>query len=330
MLEAEKSRGDLLNHQLNENLAQVQQRLTELTDAHTSTIAELERLRSEQKSFREKEIQFQATKTELDHLCLEMNRFQDIASQLVALQIELDQSRQLLEQTRTDSSQQVNTLQEQIASLGIQADDLRVQLQQAGVAQAALVTEIANLSVSLSQLQAELEFCHTQAQRKISVLQDQSTTLASQVAELTEKLQITTEQLGSEKAEKQAIQALLDQTCQQLQGSQEQAAQELATLSAQVRKLVADLEARSAAIQALETRMVTLNTEKTTIKEDTAADQAQFTQQLSTLQNQLHALGQTHAQQTQELTTLTARLKQIDRALATPLGRLFARLQGLK
>jgi hypothetical protein len=326
-LEAEKSRVDQFNQQLKEKLTQVQQHLTELIDAHTNASIELERLHLEEQAYQEKESQFRVAQTELEHLRLEQKGFLDKASQIVVLQDEMDNSQKLLAQLQTESAQQATTLKERIALLKSELDVQQGQLKRAEAAYTASVAQVADLSASRAQLQAELESQQIQAQGEISTLHDQLTNLTDQVAELTDQLQIIANRLASEEAEKQAVQVQLDQTCRQFQISQARVAQDSAN---QVQKLAMELEAREAAIQALENQLVAVNTEKAAIIEDSATEQARLTQQLSALQNQLDTLSQTHVHQTRDLAALVDRQKQLDRALATPLGRLFARLQGLK
>ncbi len=86
----------------------------------------------------------------------------------------------------------------------------------------------------------------------------------------------------------------------------------------------------TATIQVLEAQLIIVNTEKATNLEESAVVQAQLTEQLSTLRNQLDALDETHTRLTQDYAALASRQRKVDNALATPFGQLFARLIGLR
>ena len=305
-LEAEKSLREPEYQLLKEDLALTQQHFTELSETHANTLSELESLRLEQITLQEKETQLQIIQTELDG------------------------TRQQLVQLQSASSQQEATYNIQVADLNNELDALRNQLQQAKSVNKNTVDQIKDLISNSTRFQEEFKASKILAEEETSALKNQLAIFTHQVSELNNQLHTTSEEIASVQAEKEAVQVQLDQTQKQYQSSQELTAHELASLNTHIQKLNTDLEARSASIQVLEKQLITRDAEKTTIIDGFAAERTQLTQQISMLQSQLNILEPSHANQTQELAVMSARLKRIDRALATPLGRLFTRLQGLK
>lgn len=329
-LDAEKSKGESDYYQLMNNLTQVQKSLLELTDVHKSTLTEVDNLRQEQQLFRDKEPQHQNAQAELEKLHIEQKDLQEKASQVLELQAELKQSRQLLAQIQAEAARQETTHQDQVSSMNSEVDTLRGELQQVKTALAESNKQSADVFNGRTKLQEEFDSHQMQTQGEISALQDQLIKITAQVTELTGQLQLSTGQLDTERDENNALKTQLDITGQQFKSYTVKVEQELAVLNNQIQKTTTELEARTATIQTLEAQLITGNTEKAAIQEDDSAKQAQLSQQIVALQSQVDTLNQMHTRQIQDLAALEARLKLVDRALATPLGRLFALLQGLK
>ncbi len=112
------------NHRLKEDLEQIQQQLTELSNVHTQTITEVESLRVAQQTLREYENQLRTMLPELDRLRQVDNICNEKTAQVDSLQAELAQQAQLLAETRAeaakdaaDSKNQKSILSEKIAEL---------------------------------------------------------------------------------------------------------------------------------------------------------------------------------------------------------------------
>jgi hypothetical protein len=95
-------------------------------------------------------------------------------------------------------------------------------------------------------------------------------------------------------------------------------------------KLAIELDASRASHPTQEKLPSMLNRDKSTSQGDPAAMNKQLQQQVVELRDQLSTLSEINAQQTQELTVLSERMEHIKAILATPRGRVFSRLFGLK
>jgi len=294
------------NQRLKEDIEQIQQQLTELSNVHTQTITDVESLRVEQRDLREKETQLQIMQPELDRLQQVENICNEKTAQVDALQAELAQQGQLLAEARAEAAKQVADYQNQIVKLNNEMEMVR------------------------NRLQAELDAQREQSGAEIASLQSQKSDLSAQIAELTEKLKLVAKLLERQLIEKRKIVAQYDTTVKEYQAYKVKTEKEGNDLMALMQKLAIELDASRASHPAQENLPSMMNRYQAAIQGDPVAAYKQLQQQVEELRNQLSTLNEINAQQTNELTVLSKRMERIKAILATPQGRVFSRLFGLK
>ena len=294
------------NQELKEGIEHFQQQLTELSDVHTRTISEVESLRVEQQALREKASQLQIIQPELDRLRQVENICNEKTAQVESLQAELDQNHQLLEQVRAEASKQVAEVQKQNAKLSNEMEMMR------------------NL------FQSELESQREQSGVEIASLQTQKNGLSTKITELTEKLNLVAKTLEKQLREKRKIASQYDTNVKQYQSYKDKSEKQINDLMALLQKMAAELDASKTTYPTQQSQPGTINWDKPANQVDSSAVDKPPQQQLLELRNQISMLNEINTSQSRELTALSKRMERINHILATPRGRLFSRLLGLK
>lgn len=305
-LENDKSLREQDNQKLIEDIEHIQQQLTELSDVHTKTITEVESLRVEQQALQEKASRLQIVQAELNRLRQVENICNEKTAQVESLQAELEQHRQLLAQVRAEASKQVAEVQKQNVKLSNEMEMMR------------------NL------FQSELEDHREQTGVEIASLQTQKDGLSTKITELTEKLKLVAKTLERQLSEKRKIASQYDTNVKQYQAYKDKSEKQINDLMALLQKLATELDASKTTHPTQQNQPATINRDKPASLEDFSAVDKQPQQQLLDLRNQISMLNEINASQTRELTALSKRMERINHILATPRGRLFSQLLGLK
>jgi len=306
VLENDLSSREQDNQRLKEDIEQIQQQLTELSKVHTKTITEVESLRVEQQALREKETQLQMMLPELDRLRHVDNICNEKTAQVDALQAELVQKGQLLTDARAEAAKEAADYQNQNLILNNEMEMVR------------------------NQLQAELEAHRERSSAEIASLQAQKSGLSAQIAALTEKLKLVAKHLERQLSERRKIASQYDTTSKEYQAYKVRTEKERNDLMALMQKLAIELDASKASRPAQENLPGMINRDKSVNQGDPASTDKLLRQQIVELRDQLSTLNDINAQQTNELTMLSERMEHIKTILATPQGRVFSRLFGLK
>lgn len=294
------------NQRLKEDIEQIQQQLTGLSNAHAQTITEVESLRVEQRDLREKETQLRMMQPELDRLQQVENICNEKTAQVDALQAELVQQGQLLAEARAEAARQVTDYQSQIVKINNEMEMVH------------------------NQLQAELDAHREQSGAEIASLQSQKSDLSAQIVELTEKLKLVAKLLEKQLNEKRKIVSQYDASVKEYQAYKVKTEKESNDLMSLVQKLAMELDASRTSHPAQENLPGKINRDKPASQGEPTAAYKPLQQQVEELRSQLSSLNEINAQQTHELTALSKRMERIKAILATPQGRLFSRLFGLK
>lgn len=305
-LENDKSAREQDNQQLKVDIEHIQQQLTELSDVHGKTITEVEGLRVEQQALQEKAAQLQMVLPEVDRLRQVENICNEKSAQVVSLQADLEQQRQLLADVRDKASKEAGELQNQNARLSNEMEMVR------------------------NRLTAELETQREQSGTEIASLQAQKNSLSNQVAELTEKLKIVAKHLERQLSEKRKIASQYDTTVKESQAVKAKSEKDVNNLMALLQKMAAELDASKATHPSQPNQPGTPTKVKPANLGDTSPIAKPPQQELVELRNQVSMLNEINASQNRELTVISKRMERINKVLATPRGRLFSQLFGLK
>jgi len=326
----EKSHEDQTNIQLQENFAQVQQQLAEITDTYASTLTEMEMLQAEIQNYQKQETQFQKMQAELEVLHSEQNNAAERGAQLTELQARLEQSSQYVEKLETETLPQVTILQDQVRNLSNEVETLRDRANRAEGALEASISETTNLANIRRDLEVKLVTSTSEAQKQIFTLTENINSFEAQINDLTNKLQLTDEQINRVQVENLSLKEQLGKAHQQVLELKAQASEKLAKSSSRFQEQKTQIEEHLATIQKLEAQLTELSGREVSDKEYSSRQITTLTNQVSVLNSQLEELTAQYNTQQKELTSLNAHITQINRVLTTPLGRLFSRLSGLK
>ncbi len=305
-LENDLSSRDLDNHRLKEDIENIQQQLTELSDAHNKTMTEVESLRVEQLALREKETQLQTLRPELDRLRNVDTICKEKTAQVEALQAELVKQGNVLAEVRAEAAKEAADYQDQKIKL------------------------TKDMEIVRAQLQSELVVLREQSQAEIASLQDQKSGLTTQITELTEKLKLVAKHLEKQLNEKRKITSQYDRTNQEYQAYKVRTEKDRDDLMELLRKMAIELDASKALQPSQENLPGVIKSDKPANPRDSTAMEKQLLQQIMELRNEVSTLNEINTEQTHKLTSLSKRMERINTVLATPQGRVFSRLFNLK
>ena len=305
-LETELSSREQDHQSLKTDLEQVRQQLGELSGAHTRTITEVDSLRVDRQALQEKASQLPMLQAELNRLQHVEKLCNEKSAQVDALQSELEQHRLHLAQARAEASKQLVEHQDQAAKLSSELEQVR------------------------NRLTAELEAQREQSAAEIASLQAQKDGLSTKITDLTVKLRMVAMHLEKQLSEKRKIASQYETSVKEYQAFKVKAEKEFNDLMAMLQKMAAELDASRANHPAQESQAGTPSVDKLFNLGDPSAVDKQRQKQLLELQNQISDLNTMNTSLNQELTALTNRMKRINHVFATPRGRLFSRLLGLK
>lgn len=303
-LENDKSSQAQEHQTLKLEFDRIQQQLSELSDVHARTASEVESLRVDHETLLEKASQIPILQAELMRLQQVDNICSEKSAQVDALQADLEQRNQLLEEVRAKASQEQAEYQDQKMKL------------------------TSEMEMSRNKLLAELEAQREESGSQIGSLQAQKDGLSTKITELTEKLKLVATHLERQLREKQKITYQYETSSKEHQTYKEQSEKRINELMALLQKMAAELDASRAANPIHDTQPVKINEDKPGSLAN--ASKGEMGPQLQELHAQLTELDKINASQAHELAALSARMKRINHALATPLGRLISPLLGLK
>ena len=284
----------------------IQQQYDQLSDEHRRTTAEVESLRTDQKALQEKAAQLPVIQAELDRLQQVESVSNEKTAQVVALQGELEQRSQLLEEVKTKIAEEQAEHQEQKGKL------------------------TSAMEVLGKKLQAELEAERQKSEAEIASLQTQKDNLSTQVTELTDKLKLVATYLEKQLNEKRKLTTQHDTSIKEFQSYKDKSEKQFNDLMALMQKMAVELDASRSAHPAEGAPLNIAKPDKPSNLVNTSVVDKTPRLRLEDLQDRLVELDQINANQAKELAALTARMKRIQHALATPIGRLFSQLAGLK
>jgi chromosome segregation ATPase len=284
----------------------IQQQLSELSAVHASTIAEFEKLRVEQDALQEKASQLPVIQAELDRLQQVENTCNEKTAQVVELQAQLEQHSQLLEEVREKATQAAAEHQNQLAKVNNEAEIVR------------------------SGLQAELDAQRQQSEAQITSLQAEKDGLSTKTSELTSKLKLVATLLEKQLGEKRKITSQYEASVKENQTYKEKSEKQINDLMALLKKMAAELDVSRGAHPTQGEQPSAANADKPASLVNAPATEKPPQRQLQELHAHLTELDQINATQAHQLAVLSARMKRINHALSTPLGRLFSQLLNLK
>lgn len=304
-LENDKSSREQEHQILKADFARIQQQLSELSDAHARTITEVEGLRNDQKALLEKASQLPIILAEVDRLRQVENLCNEKSAQAIALQAELEKNNQLVEEVRAKASQAAAEYEDQKVKLSVEMDMMR------------------------KSLLAELDDHREQSSVQITSLLEQRDKLAGKVIELTEKLKIVATHLEKQLSEKRKITYQYDTNIKEYQAYKDTTEKQKNDLMALLQKMAVELDAvRAHPNQAAQSG--TTNGDKPAILGIVPTENTQPQRRLRELQEQVSELDELNGSQARELADLSARMERVNHALASPFGRVFSQLLGLK
>jgi chromosome segregation ATPase len=301
--EAAQSAKEQEYQELTAELAHTQQQLAEISDAHAKASREVKSLRAGQKNLTEKAARIPVMQAELERLQQLEDLCNEKTAQVTALQGELVQCHQLLEESRTAASQALAEHEQEKARLTDETETVRT-----------------NLLVELGN-QRE------QSQAQIASLQAQNNGLSSKVTELTEKLRLVATHLERQISERRKITSQYDTGLKEYQSYREKSEKQIRDLMSLLNKMAAELDASRSASVAQDKKPPA---DAPDHPGDSPTAPTQPTRQVQELQERLAELDRINADQAHQLLSITNRMKRVDRAFATPLGRVLAQVLGVK
>ncbi len=305
-LENDLSSREQDNHKLKEDIEKIKQQLTGLSNTHNKTITEVESLRVEQLALREKETLLLKLRPELDRLRQVDNICKEKTAQVESLQSELVQQGQILAAVRAEAAKEAADYQNQKIKIYNDMEKLR------------------------AQLQAELEVLQEQSSAEIASLEAQKSGLSAKITELTEKLKLVAKHLERQLNENRKIVSQYDRASKEYQAYKVRAEKDRDDLMELLRKMAIELDASKALQPTQENLPRVINSDNPANLGGSTAAEKQLQQQIIDLRNQLSTQKEINTEQTQKLTSLSKRMERINTILATPQGRVFARLFNLK
>ncbi len=305
-LETDKSSREQEHQLLKAELERIQQQFYELSDIHARTSTELDSLNVYQKALLKKTGELPILQAELERLRQVENICSEKTAQVVALQAELEQRNRLLEELRSQASTELAEHQGQVAKLSGEMETLR------------------------NQLLAELETQRQQSGAAIASLQSEKDSLTAKTIDLTEKLKLVATHLEKQLNEKKKIASQYDASVKEFQNFKEKSDKQIKDLMALMQKMAAELDASRAAHPAPDPQAGTATGDKPAGLVNASGVIKPPQLSLLDLQDRLVELDLLNASQARELAALSSRMKRIDHALATPFGRIFSELSGIK
>jgi chromosome segregation ATPase len=284
----------------------IQQQYYDLSDVHIRTTAEVESLRTDQKALQEKTAQLPVIQAKLDRLQQVESICSEKTAQVVALQTELEQRSQLLEEVKTKISEEQAEHQDQKGKL------------------------ISAMEMLGNKLQTELEAERQKSEAEIASLQTQKDNLSTKITELTDKLKLVATYLEKQLNEKRKLTTQHDTNIKEFQSYKDKSEKQINDLMALMQKMAAELDASRSAHPAEGAPLSIADPDKPSNLVNTSVVDKPPQLRLQDLEDRLVELDQINANQAKELAALTARMKRIHHALATPIGRLFSQLAGLQ
>ncbi len=284
----------------------IQQQFYELSDVHARATMQLDGLLVDQKALLKKTGELPVLQAELDRLRQVENNYNEKTSQVAALQAELEQRSQLLEKMKSQASSELAGHQEQLSQV------------------------TGEMQMQRNKLMAEIEALRQQSGAAIASLQSERDGLSTKTADLIDKLKLVATHLEKQLHEKRKITSQYDTSVKEFQLYKEKSEKQINELMALIQKMAAELDAARAAVPIPAVAQASPATSAMPAGLDTASAMHSSPRlRPEDLQNRLVELDQVNADQARELAALSARIKRLDRALSTPLGRLFAQMAGI-
>ncbi len=304
-LESDLSSKEQEQQGLKAELERVGQQLAELLDVHARTTSDVESLRAEQMALQEKAAQLPMFQAEIERLRRVETLCNEKTSQVTTLQALVEQRNQVLEETREKAAMDTAEFQDQKAKLSRDIETVR-----------------ANFTT-------ELQTHRQQSGEQIASLQSQNEGLTKKVAELTEKLKLVATHLQRQLSEKQKTTNQYDTIAKEYQGFKEKSEKQVNDLMGLLNKMASELDAARAAAPNPGTQPGKTDGGQPANAAVSPLADTQPPPRVQELQNQVAELDQLNADQASELAELAARVRRMDKALASPLGRLVSPLLGL-
>ncbi len=284
----------------------IQQQFYELSDVHARATMQLDGLLVDQKALLKKTGELPVLQAELDRLRQVENNYNEKTSQVVSLQAELEQRSQLLEEMKSQASRELAGHQEQLSQVS------------------------GAMKLQRSKLMAEIEALRQQSGAAIASLQSERDGLSTKTADLIDKLKLVATHLEKQLNEKRKITSQYETSVKEFQLYKEKSEKQINELMALIQKMAAELDAARAAHPIpVEAQASAAATGQLASLDNPSAMNKSPRLQPEDLQNRLVELDQANADQARELAALSARIKRLDRALATPFGRVFSQLAGI-